>query len=69
MAGETINQYSSAWVALQAAYSTADTLISAGAVTAISATALSANEQKYPLLDMKLTVSVGTPVVNGVVDV
>jgi len=68
MAGETINQPSAAWYTIQAAASTLDAAVSAGARTAINATALSVNERKYPLLDFRLDMSVGTPVVNQTVD-
>ena len=61
MAGETINQLSSSWVVLQASNSTVDGAMSAGAVTAIGSTSLTANEQKYPLLDFRVSASaVGT---------
>ena len=69
MAGETINITSAAWHTIQAASSTTDGSLCAGARTAINATSLSADEELYPLLDMRLTISVGTPTVNTTVDV
>ncbi len=68
MAGETINQPSTLWYSVQAASSTPDGIVSVGARTAINALGLSVNERKYPLLDFKLIISVGTPVVNQTVD-
>mgnify|MGYP000512817886 FL=1 len=66
MANETI-QATGSYATAQAATSTADAALCGGAVTAIG-TAI-ATEDLYPLLDFKLTVSVGTPVVGGTVDV
>ena len=66
MANEAI-QATGSYATAQAASSTADTVLSAGAVTAIG-TAI-ATEDLYPMLDFKLTLSVGTPVVGGTVDV
>jgi hypothetical protein len=69
MAGETIIQPSSSWVTLQAAASTADGAMCAGAVTAISATTLTANEQKYPLIDFRAVVTVAPPSANTSIDI
>lgn len=69
MAGETINKPSSAWVTAQAAASVADAAVSAGARTTVNASALSANEKEYPLVDFQLILSVGTSVLNDVVDI
>ncbi len=67
MAGETIYQ-KSAWADLQAAASTTDGNVSGGASTAIS-TAFGATAADYPLLDLKLSVTAGTPGANTTVDV
>lgn len=57
-----------AYATLQASASVADGAVSAGSVTDIG-TALAATVEDYPLLDFKLTQSVGTPVTPGTVDV
>lgn len=66
MANETI-QATGSYATCQAASSTADATLCAGAVTAIGSAI--ATEDLYPLLDFKLTVSSGTPVAGGTVDV
>ena len=53
-----------AYATVQAAASTADGAVSAGSVTDIG-TALAATVEDYPLLDFKLTHSVGTPSTPG----
>ncbi|MFT6496257.1 MAG: hypothetical protein ACJA2A_002043 [Cycloclasticus pugetii] len=67
MAGDTIN-VEGAWATLQAAASTANGAMSAGARTDI-VTALGATEAAYPLIDFKVSVSVGTPTLNGKVHI
>ncbi len=67
MAGETINQTSTAWYTIQVSASTLDAAVSAGARSAINAV-LTNPEQKYPLLDFRLFVPSGTPVLNQTVD-
>ena len=56
------------YATVQAASSTADDTVCAGARTNIG-TALAATVEDYPILDFKLTVSVGTPTVNETVEV
>jgi hypothetical protein len=69
MAGETINVKSATWHVVQAAASTVDGAICGGTVTSIEDTALSATEEKYPLLDFQVNVSAGTPTANTTVDI
>lgn len=56
------------YATIQAAASTADGAVCGGSRTNIGA-ALAATEEDYPLIDLKLTVSVGTPTVNTTVAV
>jgi hypothetical protein len=69
MAGETINVKSAAWHTVQAATSTNDGAVCGGTVTSIQDTALSATEEKYPLLDFQVKVSAVAPVANTTVDI
>jgi len=57
-----------AYATVQAATSTGDGALCTGARTNIG-TALAATEEDYPLLDLKLSVTVGTPTVNTTVDI
>ena len=57
------------WATLQAAASTADGAFSAGTRTVVSTALSTGNEADWPLLDLKLAVSVGTPAAAGTVDV
>jgi len=57
------------WATLQAASSTADGAVSAGSTTVVETALSTGSEADYPLLDLKLTVSVGTPVAGDTVDV
>ncbi len=66
MAGETIYQ-KSAWADLQAAASVTDGAVSAGTTTPIN-TAFGAAAD-YPMLDLKLSLTVGTPIANTTVEV
>jgi hypothetical protein len=66
MANETV-QATGSFATAQAATSTGDGVLCTGSVTAIG-TAI-ATEDLYPLLDFKLTISSGTPVVGGTVDI
>ena len=68
MSGETILALGT-WATLQAAASTANGAFSAGTRTAISSALTTGSESDYPLLDLKLEVSSGTPAENGTVDV
>src|SRR5210317_1151078 len=68
MAGETINERGS-WATIQAAASTANAAFSAGSRTTIATALSTGQEANYPLLDLQLTVSVGTPAAGGVVHV
>ena len=65
--GDVVN-VKGTYATVQAAASTADGAISAGSTTSILA-ALGATEEDYPLLDLKLTVSVGTPTLGGTINV
>ena len=56
------------YATIQAATSTANGAFCSGSRTAIG-TALAATVEDYPLLDLKLAVSSGTPTENGKVDV
>lgn len=67
MAGDSI-EVKGAWATIQAASSTADTAMSAGARTTIVA-ALDATSEKYPILDFKCKLSAtSTPALNGVIE-
>ena len=66
MANEAVNTTGS-YATCQAAASTADGALCGGSVTAIGSAI--ATEDLFALLDFKLTISVGTPVVGGTVDV
>ena len=66
MANETLNAKGS-YVTIEAAASVATATLS-GESDSI-ATALSATEELYPILDFKFTVSVGTPVVGSIINV
>lgn len=68
MTGEAIN-VTGTWATIQAAASTATGAFSAGSRTAISAALTTGSEADYPLLDLQLNVSVGTPTENGLVHV
>ena len=68
MAGETIN-VRGAWATLQAAASTANGAFSAGSRTVISTALSTGDEADYPLMDLKLSVSSGTPAADGLVNV
>lgn len=57
------------WATLQAAASTADGAFSAGSRTVIATALSTGNESEWPVLDLKLAVSSGTPAAGGVVDV
>lgn len=65
MAGESILVRSAAYAQVQAAASVANGAFSGGARTNVGAALAATNEENYPLLDLKLLVSVGTPVENG----
>jgi hypothetical protein len=64
MAGETINERGS-WSNIQVAASVANAAFSAGARTTIAAALSTGQEANYPLLDLQLAVSVGTPAAGG----
>ena len=66
MANEALHA-TGAYATCQAASSTADGVLSAGAVTAIGAAI--ASEDLYPLLDFRVTNSSGTPVAMEPVDI
>ena len=66
MANETIIAKGS-YATIQATANISDNVLSAGTVTPIG-TAIP-SEALYPLLDLKLTVSTGTPVAGGTIDV
>lgn len=68
MTGEAIN-VTGTWATIQAAASTANGAFSAGTRTAISAALTVGSEADYPLLDLQLAVSSGTPTENGTVKV
>lgn len=57
------------WATLQAATSTADGAVCAGAVTPIETAFSTGNEADWPLMDLKLSVTSGTPSAGGTVDV
>ena len=64
MAGESINAKGS-WATIQAANSTATGSFSAGTRTTITAALTTGSEDEYPLLDLQLNVSVGSPTENA----
>ena len=66
MANETLNAKGS-YVEIESGVSVATATLS-GESDSI-ATALSATEELYPILDFKFTVSVGTPAVGAIIDV
>jgi hypothetical protein len=68
MAGETINERGS-WANLQVAASTANAAFCAGARTTPAAALTTGQEANYPLLDLQLAVSSGTPAAGGLVHV
>ena len=68
MTGEAIN-VNGAWATIQAAASTANAAFSAGTRTTIRAALTTGSEADYPLLDMQLNVSSGTPTENGLIRV
>ena len=66
MSGESIRVLSG-YKSVQAATSTANGAYSAGAVTALSGTNMTATEQGLPLLDFKIKVGAQTPAADGIV--
>jgi len=66
MANETL-QTRGSYATVQAASSTADATLCTGTITTI--TSAITTEGDYPLLDLRLHVSVGAPVAGGTVDI
>lgn len=56
------------YATVQASASVANGAMSGGAVTAIGA-ALAATEEDYPLLDFRISMTVGTPTTPGTIDI
>lgn len=57
------------WATLQASDSVADGAVSGGTVTPVETAFSTGNEADWPLMDLKIAVTSGTPTAGGTVDV